>query len=343
MSGKRKRSGKEAPGPASNAPKKAKKDGKPAAAQTKPTFEKAPFVETPTGDERRREAGLYDLLGSEEESDRLEAADCIVSSLLDGEGVSETTLKRHLDRRLFRGLSSGRNASRLGFSLVLTELLGQLFGEKDLATKKYSELTFDKVLQFLVEKAQDVGNVPGQEERDHFFGQLFGIECFVRSRILFRDISRWNGVLDLLLQLGYKKVWLRSQCGWVIVQAIEQMSQTQAEQTLDKITEARLAKTPEGVAIWIVVNNRFPKLKVKPWGHPLSKKSLGDLTAVLKENFQIPDQDQTDKRSKNKQANWTAQLHFVWDLILGYFVSDNSSTEDFDQFWSRVVDGECYW
>ena len=80
---------------------------------------------------------------------------------------------RHLEKRLFRGLASGRNASRLGFSLVLTEIMSQLFGEKDLANSKYTGLPFDRVLGILLEKTQSVGSVPGQEERDHFFGQLF--------------------------------------------------------------------------------------------------------------------------------------------------------------------------
>ncbi|KAM0343876.1 hypothetical protein ACHAPU_008145 [Fusarium lateritium] len=311
--------------------------------KTKPTFEKSPFVEAPIGDERKREAGLYELLGSEDANDRIEAADCIISSLLGEEGVSETVLQRHLDRRLFRGLSSGRNASRLGFSLVLTELIGQMFGEKNLAESKYPNLTFDKVLEILTEKIQTIGNIPGQEERDHFFGQLFGIESFVRAGILFRDISRWNTILDLLLKLASKKVWLRSQCGWVIVQSLEQMNKKQAEATLEKVSEANLAKTPEGVAIWLVALNKFSDLKVKPWRDPLSKKSFGDLAAVLRESFQDFSKDQPENAQKNKQTSWTAQLHYVWDLLLAHYIkAGEAGAGDFQQFWARVVDDSLF-
>lgn len=348
MAGKRKRGGKDGQVSGTNVSKKAKKNGKAQStdATAKPTLDKTPFVDMPTGDDRRREANLYEMLGSEDEKDRFEAADCIVSSLLEGEGVPETVLQRHLDRRLFRGLASGRNASRIGFSLVITEILGQLFGDKDLSTSKYSGLSFRKVLGLLVENTQAAGNIPGQEERDYYFGQLFGIECFVRSQILFRDSLRWQSVLDLLLRLGNKKIWLRSQCGWVLVQALGQMSEAEAEETLSKISAAGLAKTPEGVAAWIVTLNRYPSLKVQPWRNPLTNKSLGDLAAVLKESFKDSPKDPNDKIQRGgKQASWSAQLHFVWDLILARFISTSAGKgdEDFDQFWNRVVDGELFY
>ncbi|CAM1506877.1 Fc.00g065180.m01.CDS01 [Cosmosporella sp. VM-42] len=344
MGSKRKRGAKEGVNGAQKPQKRSKNETASKATvskQTKPKFEKGPFVEAPLGDERKREAGLYELLGSEDANDRIEAADCIVSGLLDGEGVPEVVLQRHLDRRLFRGLASGRNASRLGFSLVITEILGQLFGEKALAESKYDSLTFEKVFEILTEKTQAVGNIPGQEERDYYFGQLFGIECFVRAGILFSDLTRWNAVLDLLLKLSKKKVWLRSQCGWVIVQSIAHMRQRDAKATLEKIADAGLAKTPEGVAIWLVSLNRFPELNVKPWSNPLSSKCLGDLTAVLKESFQefSKEEQEGERRKKSKPASWTAQLHFVWDIILAHYVREGrAGAEDFEQFWNRVVD-----
>ncbi|KAL7787517.1 DNA polymerase phi domain-containing protein [Trichoderma ceciliae] len=343
MGSKRKRGAKDGPIVASKVPKKAKNAASspvPVVPTAKSTFDKAPFVESPTIEERKREGLLYERLGSEDENDRIEAADCIISGLLDGEGVAEAVLQRHLDRRLFRGLSSGRNASRIGFSLVITEILSQIFGSKAPSlAEKYSGLTFDKVLGFLLEKAQTVGNIPGQEERDIFFGQLFGIECFVKSRTLFSESSRWSTILDELLKLSNKKVWLKSQCGWVLVQALQQMNQAQAKATLEKLSNAGVAKTPEGVAIWLVALNQFPDLRVKPWQHPLSRKSLGDLTAILKESFNDSSKDSPNSLRNNKQATWTAQLHFVWDLILNHYLkAGDSEVEDFAQFWGRVVD-----
>jgi len=219
-----------------------------------------------------------------------------------------------------------------------------LFGEKALAESTYKDLDFDTVLQILTEKIQVIGNIPGQEERDQYWGQFFGLSAFVQAGILFHDISRWNTVLDLLLKLAAKKVWLRSQCGGAIVRALDQMNQKQAKATLEKVAEANLAKTPEGVAIWLVALTRFPDLKVKPWSDPLSKKSFGDLAAVLRESFQDFDKDQPERGQKNKQASWTAQSHYVWDILLAHYLKEGEAkAEEFQQFWARVVDGkfEC--
>lgn len=346
MAGKRKRGGKEGQGSRSAGLKKAKKEMMPLdlSPSSTLTLEIKPFVEAPTGDDRKREAELYELLGNVAEDTRNDAAECIVSSLLEGDGAPEAVLQRHLNRRLFRGLASGREGSRLGFSLVITEILSQLFGDRELAKVKYAGLTFDKVLGLLADKTQAVGNVSGQEERDHFLGQVFGLECFVKSKILFKDMSRWNAVLDMLLKLGNKKIWLRPQCGWILVQALEQMTEEATEATLLKVAGAGMAQTPEGVAAWIVSLNRYPKLQLSPWKNPLSNKSLGDLAAVLRENFKESTKDPKEKQNGAKQASWSAQLHFVWDIILARFLSANSNSkeEDFDQFWNRVVDGMCF-
>ncbi|KAF4954126.1 hypothetical protein FGADI_5448 [Fusarium gaditjirri] len=342
MGSKRKRGAKEGTNGAQNASKRTKSDNESVRPNSKPAFDKSPFVETPIGDERKREAGLYDLLGSEDPDERIEAADCIVSSLL-ADGVSESVLQRHLDRRLFRGLASGRNASRLGFSLVLTEVLGQLFGEKNLAESRYQGLNFEKTLEILIENTQAIGNLPGQEERDFVFGRLFGIFAFVRSGILFSDISRWNAVLNLIIDLSIRKVWLRPQCGWVIVQSIEQLNKKQAEATLEKIAEANLAKTPEGVAIWIAAHTRFPGLRIKPWPAPLHKNTFGDLAAILRESFKDSFGDQSEPSQQINFSGWSPQLHYVWSILLGYFLKKREAgLEDFKQFWTRVVDDSLF-
>jgi DNA polymerase phi len=313
------------------------------------SLDKSPFSERPAGDERKREAHLYELLGSEDPDDRISAADAIISGLLGQEAVAESVLHRHLANRLFRGLASGRNASRLGFSLVLTELLSQLFGKKDVAASRYPDMTFDKVLQTLVEKTQPNGSLPGKEERDHHFGQLFGIECFVRANILFKEKTRWLSVLDLLLRLSEKKVWLRPQCGWVIVEAVRQMKPKLAGATLQKLADKGHGQTPEGVGIWIVAMDRFGddlKLPSKPWSDPLAARSLPDLTQSLKDSGRDTSQDGEPTTGKPKQNNWTAQLHWVWDILLEHFKSLDpnaaSSAANFEQFWNRVVDDSFF-
>ncbi|KAK0392688.1 hypothetical protein NLU13_2183 [Sarocladium strictum] len=301
-----------------------------------------PFVDAPSKDERKREGELYELLSSIDENDRKAASDRIVSTLLgsDGEeGVPETVLERHICKRLIRGLASSRKAARVGFSLALTELLHQLFGPKKLAQSTYTGLTFEKLWNTYLESTAPVGGVAAQEERDHAFGRLFGMYAFVRSTALFDEPSRWEPALDILLDLGQEKAWMRSQCGFTIVEAMRQMDQNLTKSTLRRIAEKGQAKTPEGVAIWLAASSRFPNLKVQPWNHPLAKESLATLTAVLKESYNLAKEEGEDTQT-SKQAGWTRDPHFVWDLILRYYALDElAPIADFERFWTTVVDG----
>ncbi|KAI1302778.1 DNA polymerase phi-domain-containing protein [Xylaria venustula] len=304
-------------------------------------LDKSPFADEVTNEDRKREAKIYDLLGSLDNDERLAAADALVTGLLAG---SEPALKRHLEKRLFRGLASSRNASRLGFSLALTEILRQLFGPSELAKTKFPGLTFDKVLKVLVEATAIGGNVPGQEERDYFFGRLFGLQCFVEAKILFADSTRWPKVLDLLLEIAQKKVWIRSHCGWVIVECLPQMGQEQAEAALQGFSDMGLGKTAEGVGIWLRARSCYPKIKVppKPWVDPLSPAALSEVARVLKDNI-ANDNGEDAAALKLKQSNWTAQLHFVWDLILATLLESNTEEkmnlkEQVKLFWTTVID-----
>jgi DNA polymerase phi len=285
-------------------------------------------------------------LASEVDLERLDAANAIVLGLLGEEAVEESTLQRHLERRLFRGLASGRKGARLGYSVVITEILAQLFGEKDLAGAKYTGFTFEKVLGFLVAKTKPDGDLSGQEEKDHFLGLLFGLQCFVRARILFRDEEMWIATLEKLFELSKKKPWIREECGWVIVEALAQMNQSQAEVTLNRLYNSGLAVSPEGVGIWLTAKNSFPQMDVpsKPWGpsgNPLDR--LQNLAKALKESSS-GDEGSTKIQQAKQTGNWNPQLHFVWDIVLAQFSKALKSKtagikSDFENFWKVAVDG----
>lgn len=350
MGGKRKRQAQDTPAAAPAAKKQAKEakkeTKKSAAAAAKKAAVEAeplpilPFVDNAKGPELKREVQLYDQLSSEDAGERLAAADAVVSGLLMGEGASESTMQRHLERRLFRGLASGRKGARLGFSIVLTEVLGQMFGKKD----KYAGLGFDKVLEILKLKTKPEGDLSGQEEKDHALGLLFGLQCFVRAKILFSgDEKRWEVVFDSLIYLCGKKPWLREEVGWVVVEALAQMSQSQAETTLQRLFEAGLAASPEGVGIWIAARRQFPDMKFppKPWGNsgnPLEHlKSLGK---ALKESSSPEGEGQV-----KQTGNWNPQLHFVWGMIVDQYVAgaragDEDVADEFEKFWKVAVDGK---
>ncbi|PVH76627.1 hypothetical protein DL98DRAFT_561891 [Cadophora sp. DSE1049] len=353
MGQKRKRAAKDGPSAEQNPKKQQKTDekvekrtAKPAVAAT--PLDTSPFLDNPKGADLKREVQLYDLLSSEDIEDRLNAANAVLAGLLGGEGVEESTLQRHLERRLFRGLASGRKCARLGFSVVLAEIIGQLFGTKNLAETKYPALTFDKVLGFLVAKTKPDGDLSGQEEKDHFFGLLFGLESFVGAKILFGQDNKWNTILQKFLELAKKKPWTREQCGWVIAGALSQMNQSQAEYTLEQIHSAGLALSPEGVGIWITARNLFPDMKFpsKPWGssgNPL--EHLKTLGKALKESSS---DEASDKSQQAKQTgNWNAKLHFVWGLVLAQYIAGvkakvHGVKSEFENFWKVAVDENLF-
>jgi len=300
----------------------------------------SPFVNDPRGAELKREVQLYDILGSEDSSERLQAATAIISGLLHAEGVEEATLQRHLERRLFRGLASGRKGARLGYSIVVTELLGQLFGEKALALDQYSGLTFEKVLGFLVTKTKPEGDLSGQEEKDHHFGLLFGLQSFVRAKIIFKDEVRWKNILEKLLELAKRKPWIREECGWVIIEALAQLEEVQVIYTLEQLVEAGLALTPEGVGIWLTARNKHQtaNFPIKPWGkssNPLDNLQL--LSKALKESSS--NEESTAQAQSVKSGSWNPQLHFVWNLVLSQYAEGTTGSSDFEHFWKVAVDG----
>ncbi|KAM0281015.1 hypothetical protein ACHAQH_003744 [Verticillium albo-atrum] len=304
-------------------------------------YDKKLFVEKSAGADRVREARLYELLGSEDSDDRVAAAEAVISSLLDGEGVPEDVLKRHLDWRLFRGLASGRAGARLGYSLVITEILRQLFGAEELSESRYPGLTFDKVLEILHERTKPTGHMTGQEERDFYFGKLFGLDCFVRAGFMDEDVGKWDNILQQLLDLAEKKVWLRSHCGWVIMQAMPKLNFLVVASVIKKLKAAKWSKTPEGVGIWLAALEAHPDLQEHRVDSPLDPKVLPNLPAILKDSVSGEEaEEESATKTKKKTANWSHQLHFVWPYLLGYYVS-KGAVNDFVAFWRRAVDGNA--
>lgn len=307
------------------------------------TITHQPFHEDPKGPHLKREVELYEKLSSENPSERLVAAEAVIAGLFSEGGVSEPTLLRHLERRLFRGLASGRKGARLGFSLVITEILGQLFGAEK--KEKYSGIRLEQLLELLDVKTKPEGDLSGQEEKDHYLGRLFGLQCFVRAKILFTSESKaWQIVFEKLMDLSKKKPWIREECGYVIAESLAQMDKTTAEQILQKFQDEGLATTPEGVGIWITAKKLFEDIKFpsKPWGKSGEPgDNLQLLARTLKESSKS---DDSKNGTQVKQTgNWNAQLHWVWAILLDRFLRNAQSGVDqnFKHFWKTAVDGTC--
>ncbi|KAL8692702.1 MAG: hypothetical protein Q9218_002323 [Villophora microphyllina] len=296
---------------------------------------------------------IYEDLTNENENTRLKAAQALLTKCSPDNGQFSNDQLSEVVRRLIRGLCSGRKAARLGFSIALTELLSQRWGETQFFEPE--KLSIPDLIDVLVQQTETTGNVSGQEERDHQLGRLFCIEAFIKSGVLLLrntpgDI--WPRVLDLIYDAAQKKAWLREECGWILYGAIQTLHQRKLDpQTVqvivDKLFGNGLGKTSEGVAIWLVIQRNFPTVQLPSnvWRHnnPLDRKEKSKLAKLLKDAS-------SDHRSDGasgylaQKGNWTSRLHFVWNVILSELTKERSTgdTVTFGDFWQEAVDENLF-
>ncbi|MCJ1468835.1 DNA-directed DNA polymerase [Pseudocyphellaria aurata] len=296
---------------------------------------------------------IYEDLANVEEEIRLKAAQTLLLKIAPEAGLASQQIHEIL-RRLIRGLCSGRKAARLGFSVALTEFLIQQLGP----TASCPLFAIPEVIEVLKTETYIVGNVSGQEERNHYFGRLFGAETVIKSSILFYTIDgfqSWSQVLDLILGLAKRKLWLREECGWVLYCAIQDLSSgghdfKYVQEIIDKVQDNGLTNTPEGVALWIVTSLEFPQVRL-PQGiwlneNPMHRKEKAKLATVLKETVLTNLDDSGADPNVSQNGVWTSKLHFAWNVVLGRVLSVQSleSSKDLDlaSFWEECVDRNLF-
>lgn len=159
---------------------------------------------------------LFPKLSSHAQSDRL-AATATIAQLVEG-GDDDAYARK----RLARGLGSRVDASRLGFSVALTEVLGAREGPRQ-AQAALELITVDGPGGGMAVKGT------GADERDAYFAMLFGMHAILRSGVVWRTADGeeamlvWTRVVDELLKLHNKKAWLRGPTAWVLAEALREV------------------------------------------------------------------------------------------------------------------------
>ena len=193
-----------------------------------------------------------------------------------------------------------------------------------------------------------------KEQRDHHFGRLFGAEAIIKSSILFKPqvpFTEWTKLLDLVFGLANKKPWIREECGWIVYRCVYELSTQKAdakfvESALERLCSNDLARTPEGVSIWLAAKDLFPQVNFpsKVWKHddPLDAKERSKLAKVMKESSAVDPEE--EKQGKPKSSGvWNSKLHFAWDAVLARLAAPTKSKGSrlgFAVFWVEVVDSE---
>ncbi|KAL6714597.1 DNA-directed DNA polymerase [Lecanora helva] len=301
---------------------------------------------------------IFEDLANVDKGIQLKAAQILLVKFVSGDQTNVDQLNEIL-RRLFKGLCSNRKAARLGFSVALTEFLVELLGPKGKKVPGFKSIP--ELITILLEQTRISGNnVSGQEERDHQFGRLFGLEAIIQSGILFHsdtDIKSWNDILDTVFELAKQKPWLREECGFVLNNAIKVLPHARLdyiESLFEKLKHNKLLKTPEGVAIWISAKSEFSGVHFPPdvWkhGNPLSKEEKSSLARILREGGLIEEPHDASESKILQKGNWIPKINFAWDVIIAKLLQAGPAKEkpketgniSFKAFWEECIDTERF-
>jgi DNA polymerase phi len=162
----------------------------------------------------------------------------------------------------------------------------------------------------------------------------------------------WNKLLEHVYGMARDVPWLREECGMVLVEAVKSLQgqdqyQECAKAVIGRLTAFKLASTPEGVAIWLTVQQSFEDVLPEGIWHgkdPLAKKERTRLAKILKENYQGAQEDGTSDAVKSGTAS--PNPTFAWELVLSEMLrrDDEKSGDDvkleFPQFWIDIVDSK---
>ena len=153
-------------------------------------------------------------------------------------------------------------------------------------------------------------------------------------------------MLNLIFELAKKKSWLREECGWVLCAALNDsntMNTTYVEVLFEKLHLSGLAKTPEGVGLWIAAMQAYPNVKYPKhvWHHgdPLHRKERTSLARILKETSTNHDTEGTPKKT-SQRGSWTSRLHFSWDVVFKALLQERPKQLAFSDLWTEAVDSE---
>ena len=212
-------------------------------------------------------------------------------------------------KRLIRGLPSSREGARLGFAVALSELLKIM---PPMLTQVYLDL--------LLQLTESQTSIKGQEERDIYFGRMFGMMAFYESGLLnsksttLLDVNR---MIDLLYTYSQSKLYLRIPCFHLMIQILTQIKDTEMSKSVFEhvcvhILENGIKSSDE---LWLSLVlqsdleftdfNYTEKLMHWHQGNPLHSKNLVRLVGILKESTFM-----------------TPIIHPVWDTLVSLSVKN---------------------
>jgi len=260
-------------------------------------------------------------LTSLEEKQRLKSTIQIINELKTSDKEEDLD---YTVQRLVKGLSSSRKAARQGYATALTQLMIE-----------FETINTDDVFKLMVENLNIKGSFKGQEERDNYFGQLFGVLAICKARLNDGgniDPILLKQIIVNLLKLSKKKSYLQEVCGKSICDLINTIDYTiykeHIEETLENVLSCGWNKcTPEILMIILTIEKKFkgdlPKKYFKDsWckGQLLDESNFSQILPILMETTNISH----------------PKVHVLFNLIFDQVL--NHDDETFKVFWKIIVE-----
>ena len=188
-----------------------------------------------------------------------------------------------------------------------------------------------------------------QEKRDRLFGRVTAYKALVQSSILSGHQSSsfedWQSVVDHISTIARSVPWLREECGSMLCDFINTSSDISlvelVKEIVTKFSTEGLVDTPESVAIWLTVQQKFPEVSLPDgvWKNrdPLHNKNRSKLARALYD-FEETKTSDVDKTSAIKKGTWKPQVNFAWNIVLQEAFRKESSLNKLRQFWIEIVD-----
>ncbi|KAJ3108275.1 DNA-directed DNA polymerase [Phlyctochytrium planicorne] len=280
----------------------------------------------------------YWNLASLDQSIRLDAAQSLCSELknrseipLNADGdVEDNELPEDLAyglKRLIRGLPSSRGGARQGFAIALTELLQSI-----------PEIPISYVLDLLEQSTVVTKSMKGQEQKDLYFGKLFGLRaiclsgCIVRESCSDDDLSR---IFATIFTCYHAKSFLREACYDILIRILLSLADSgESQRILSRKEQIKNAVGDvSGVEeLWLAMTiQKHPSLDclklvrvLTSWPRPktlLHIKNVEKLATIFKD------------------ASYTnPRLHSIWDATLDLILNNQNSHMSLRDFWKSCVE-----
>lgn len=308
------------------------------------------------------ERDLFYRVASNVPAERMGAAVALVAQF---EAETEAAERDYAIKRLINGLASNRDSARVGFSIVLTEILGMTIERSytvpavehrpqnptagaPLDLSHYTPLRFVQDLLYILD-SEIKNKGKGKQLRSYLFGALFGLQCLINSKVLAKgyaqsvDYVALESVVTNLLKLAKTKSWISEISHFTIANLLSSHDlATDARLVpfvLNALQDAGTLLTSDGLLVYlqipIAARPQMAELAhlTKSWKHgdPLVKGN-GDLLSDALKNVNVS-QDNGDENDEERKANtiqkgaWSSQIHPVWIPLFRELIHVNTAIE----------------